>query len=198
MPPARRPCYRWLLAALFAAVPASARPPPAPVVALDSARSSAEFRVKVMWLVRVRGYFDAVRGAVDIDRFRNQAVVDAHIDAAGVRMNVRGYEDWVKSSEFFDVAAHPDIHFVSDAFPLQRLRSGGDLPGHLTVRGVSQPVGFALAAATCAQPGYDCAIVASGTINRSRFGMHSRLGTLGDKVDLRFRIFVAGSPALSP
>ena len=181
----------WLTLALLVATPAMAQSPARDAVVLDSARSRAEFRVRVAWLLPVRGYFERVRGLVEIDRFRNQAVVDAHIDGADVRMRVRGYENWVKSAEFFDVATYPDIHFVSSPFPLQRLVTGGDLPGQLTLRGIDQSVRFSLAESSCDRPGYDCPIVASGTILRSQFGMHSRRGALADKVQLSFRILVA-------
>lgn len=194
MAPAGRRIHGWpLVVALLAATSAPAQQNLEDIIALDSSRSSAEFKVKVVWLVRVRGHFDEVHGTVDVDRFRNQGVVDAHIDAARVRMGAPGYTNWVKSPEFFDVAKHPDIHFVSDAFPLQRLRTGGELPGHLSVRGSTGPVNFALAAATCPRPGYDCPIVASGNISRSEFGMRSRLGTLGDEVQLRLRIFASST-----
>lgn len=195
-----RSAAAWLLATLLLAVgSARAETQHDDIVKLDSTRSHAEFRVKVMWLISVHGDFDNVRGTVDIDRFRNQAVVDARIDANNVHMNVRGYEDWVKSPEFFDVAMHPEIRFVSDPFPLQRLRRGGELPGTLTLRGISRPVSFTLAAADCDQPGYACPLVASGSISRSPFGMRSRLGTVGDRVSLRFIVFAAaGDTRLSP
>jgi polyisoprenoid-binding protein YceI len=190
----------WLLATLLLVVGmAHAARPHGAVVELDSARSDAQFRVKAMWLIGIHGYFGSVRGSVEIDRFRNQAVVDARIDADNVRMNVRGYEDWVKSPEFFDAFAHPEIRFVSEPFPLQRLHNGGELPGTLTLRGVSQPVRFTLDAATCADPGYDCAIVAKGTISRSPFGMRSRLGALSDKVQLSLGVYAKPSATrLSP
>lgn len=162
-------------------------------IELDSARSRADFRVKVIWLVGIHGSFGSVHGSVDIDHFRSQAIVDARIDANSVRMNVRGYENWVKSPEFFDARAHPQIHFVSEPFPLQRLHNGGELPGTLTLRGVSQPVRFELAPATCARPGYDCAIEAAATISRVSFGMRSRLGTLSEKVELGLSVYLASS-----
>jgi polyisoprenoid-binding protein YceI len=189
---ARRACG-LLAAALLIVILAQPSAHAGDRVELDSARSRAEFRVKAMWLIGIHGYFGTVHGSVDIDAFRSQAVVEARIAAASVHMNVRGYEDWVKSREFFDAAAHPEIRFVSEPFPLQRLRKGGELPGTLTLRGVSRPVSFELAATTCAQPGYDCAIVASGTISRSPFGMRSRLGTLSDTVELGFSVYAMPS-----
>jgi polyisoprenoid-binding protein YceI len=158
-------------------------------VELDTARSHATFGVKVMWLVGVHGRFGKVSGVVDVDRFRNLATVDARIDANAVEMSTKSYEDWVKSDEFFDVAKYPEIHFVSESFPLQRLKRGGQLSGTLTIRDTSQPVTFDLEPAECDKPAYDCAIAVSGAIRRSAFGMRSRRGALSDKVDLHFEVF---------
>jgi polyisoprenoid-binding protein YceI len=162
-------------------------------VELDSARSHATFGVKVMWLLPIHGRFGKVAGIVDVDRFRNFATVDARIDANAVEMSTKSYEEWVKSDEFFDVAHHPDIHFVSESFPLQRLRLGGQLSGTLTIRGVDQPETFKLEAADCEHPAYDCPIIVSGSIRRSAFGMHSRRGALSDKVDLHFEVYAIPS-----
>ena len=184
----------WLAAAFFFAVPALAEETAAvDHVELDSARSHATFGVKVMWLVSVHGRFGKVQGNVDVDRFRNFAVVDARIDANAVEMGNKSYEDWVKSAEFFDVAEHPEIRFVSESFPLQRLRRGGKLTGVLTIRGTDQAVTFDLDPADCDKPAYECPIMVSGSIRRSAFGMRSRRGALSDKVDLHFEVFA--SPA---
>jgi polyisoprenoid-binding protein YceI len=188
-----------LAAIVFAASLARADEPELDHVELDSARSHAEFGVKVVWLVSVRGRFGKVQGTVDVDRFRNFASVDARIDANAVEMGSKNYEEWVKSDEFFDVAEHPEIHFVSESFPLQRLRKGGQLSGTLTIRGTAQPATFDLAAATCDHPAYDCPIIVTGSIRRSTFGMRSRRGALSDKVDLRFEVFaVASEKRLNP
>ena len=130
----------WIAALVLAARIAHADEVATDHVELDSARSHATFGVKVMWLVSVHGSFGKVQGVVDVDRFRNFATVDARLDANAVEMGTKSYEDWVKSDEFFDAAHYPDIHFVSEAFPLQRLRRGGQLSGTLTIRGTSQPV----------------------------------------------------------
>ena len=185
-------------AALFVG-PARAEESKVDRVELDSARSHATFGVKVMWLLPIHGRFGKVAGVVDVDRFRNFATVDARIDANAVEMSTKSYEDWVKSDEFFDVAHFPDIHFVSESFPLQRLRRGGHLSGTLTIRGVEQAETFDLEAADCDHPAYDCPIVVSGSIRRSAFGMRSRRGALSDKVDLHFEVFaIPSAERLSP
>ncbi|HEY0233389.1 MAG TPA: YceI family protein [Dokdonella sp.] len=158
-------------------------------VRLDGERSQLGFTVRVLWLVGVSGRFGKVDGTVHVDRFRNQISVDARIDVDAVKMDNKRYEDWVKSSEFFDVAAHPTIEFKSEPFPQPRLRKGGDLSGMLTLRGIRQPVTFQLQPAACERPAYECPIEVAGTIRRSEFDMHSRRGTLSDKVELQFSVY---------
>jgi polyisoprenoid-binding protein YceI len=194
-------CRRLILALLAAGIvagPARAEEAAIEQVELDTARSHAEFGVKVMWLVTVHGRFGKVKGTVAVDRFRNHAVVDAYIDANAVEMSTRTYEDWVKSEEFFDVARYPEIRFVSESFPLQRLRKGGQLSGTLTIRGIEQPATFDLDPALCDHPAYDCPITVDGAIRRSAFGMRSRRGALSDKVDLHFEVFATASDRLNP
>jgi len=158
-------------------------------LALDTARSHVDFEVKVLWLVGVHGRFGNVHGMITLDHFRNAATVEAQIDTSVVAMRNRSHEEWVKSAEFFDAEHYPQIAFVSDAIPLQRLQMGGDIDGMLTLRGVSKRVRFELAKPDCpATSGDDCPLEAEGSIHRSDFGMSSRRGTLSDKVDLSFSI----------
>ena len=173
-----------LAAAMLLAGPAAA----SDVILLDGAQSHAEFSVKVLWMFDVSGQFSGVHGHVLVDRARNEAVVDARIDANAVRMRRGGTEEWVKSAEFFDVARYPEIRFLSAPFPLARLAEGGDLPGSLSLRGMKGPMVFNVAPSTCARPAVDCAVEASGSLRRGSFGMRSRKGTLADKVELRLSI----------
>jgi polyisoprenoid-binding protein YceI len=163
-------------------------------VELDPARSHAGFSLKALWLFQVSGHFGDMRGTVRIDHFRSQAVVDAHIDVNSAHMANRDYEAEMRSAEFFDAARYPDIHFASEAFPLVRLDRGGDLPGVLTLHGVSHPVLLIIEPSACARPAVDCALEASGTIRRSDFGMRAHRATLGDRVELALSIYIAPQP----
>lgn len=168
------------------------------VILLDGKQSHAEFSVKVLWMFDVGGQFGGVHGHVLVDRVRNEAVVDARIDANAVRMRRGGTEEWVKSTEFFDVARYPEIRFLSAPFPLSRLVDGGDLPGSLSLRGMKGPMVFQVAPSTCARPALDCIVEASGSLRRGTFGMRSRKGTLADKVELRLAIRAEAPVAASP
>ncbi|MFT3790531.1 MAG: YceI family protein [Rudaea sp.] len=158
-------------------------------LALDGTRSHVDFEVKVLWLVGVHGRFDSVHGTIAIDHFRNAATVEAQIDANVVTMRSRSHEEWVKSPEFFDAQHYPQIVFVSEAIPLQRLQDGGEIEGRLTLRGVEKNVRFNLVKPDCpAVRGENCPVEAEGSIRRSDFGMSSHRGTLADKVELSFSI----------
>ena len=184
-----------LAAALCACAAGHARAQDGEIIRLDASRSSGGFRVKVVWLLGINGDFGRIDGDVRLDPFRNALRVDARVDATSLRMSSTRYENWAKSEEFFDVAHHPQISFTSDDVPRARLRGGGDLSGQLTVRGITQPVRFALLPSECERPAYDCPIRVNGTIRRSLFGMGSNRGTIADKVELDFRIYAQGDAA---
>lgn len=164
-------------------------------IALDPARSSAEFEVRVMWMFDVAGRFGAVTGEVDIDHEARSARVRARIDTRAVSMRRPSYEEWVKSDEFFDAARHPYIVFDSEPFPLATLELGGDIVGNLTLRGLTRPASLWLRPTEC--PGavaLSCAVVADGIVQRSEFGMRTRRATLADKVRLHFTVRTVVAP----
>ena len=161
------------------------------IIKLDSARSQVDFRIRLIWLLRIGGRFGAVNGNVRVDRFRSEVSVEAHIDVNAIRMDSTSSEEWAKSAEFFDAQDYPLIDFSSEPFPRARLHEGGDLSGTLTLRGIRQTVHFELLPSTCDHPAYDCPIEVEGSIRRSVFGMHSRHGTLSDRVELRLSVYAA-------
>lgn len=191
---------RWLLLLTLILVSAVAAPlPQTEILELDPAHSQAGFEVKALWLVGLHGQFGAVHGSVRVDRFHSTAVVDARINANDLRMRSSNYAKWARSAEFFDAQHYPQIHFVSESFPLVRMQHGGEVYGTLTIRGIAKRVRFTLESSACEHPlKAECAAQAEGHIRRSDFGMHSRRGTLADKVGLSLSIFVKPAVALTP
>ena len=147
-----------LLAAVLAA---HALPLAAETLPVDPARSHAEFGVHVLWFGKIVGRLDDLQGTLDLDRRRGVATVDVHVAAAAVRMDDRRYADWARGPDFFDAARHPQIRFVSQPFPLDRLQQGGVLEGTLTLRGISRPVRFELLSQPCLRATLDLAAVAT-------------------------------------
>jgi polyisoprenoid-binding protein YceI len=187
-------CAAAPILALPAQTVRATEPTTSATLALDPARSRADFEVKVLWLIGVHGRFGEVHGSVTIDRFHGTVVADAQIGVESITMRTRSYEEWVKSDEFFDAHRYPQIHFVSDSFPIERLRVGGDISGTLSLRGIDRHVTMELAPSACpAAIARTCPAEANGTIRRSDFGMRSRRGTLSDKVDLGFSIYLAAA-----
>jgi len=159
---------------------------------LDETRSAADFEVKVLWLIGVHGRFGKVHGTVTLDRERGTIVADARIEVAAIAMRNHSYEEWVKSPEFFDVVNHPQIRFLSDPFPSDRLREGGDISGMLNLRGLERRLTLRVEPSGCPDAiANACPVEANGTIRRSEFGMKSRRGTLSDKVDLGLSVYLA-------
>jgi len=163
---------------------------------LDPARSSAEFEVKVLWLIGVHGRFGQVQGSIRVDAERVHATADARIAVGTITMRNHSYEEWLKSPEFFDATAHPEILFASRSFALETLRRGGEVSGSLTIRGIERPIVLQIDPSDCPEAvAVNCAVRASGSIRRSEFGMRSRRGSVSDKVELEFSIYLAAAPA---
>lgn len=159
---------------------------------LDATRSQASFSVQLRILASAHGHFGTLAGELqptDADRWR----VRVRVDARDIRFDG---PDWLarmtRSEKFLDVQHHPDITFVSDAFPVALLRTGGPLAGQLSVRGQRRQVMFDLAPGDCARSGQDCPIVVSGEVQRRDFGMTAYRLALRDRVGFEFQVFLVG------
>lgn len=165
-------------------------------VPVDEARSQAQFSVKALWLVEVRGGFSQLSGEMRVDAEQEQISVLARIETASLRMERTRYTAWAQSAELLDAARYPLIKFRSDPFPQARLRDGGALPGELDLHGTHLPVVFEILPASCRQIGWQCPLRVRGSVQRSDFGMHGRRGSISDRVQLEFDVF-STEPALS-
>ena len=118
----------------------SSAPAPLPqVYAIDKTHSEAVFQVRHL-VTKVRGRFTDFEGVVRVDRERpERSSIEFSIDAASVDTDVADRDTHLKSPDFFDVAKHPRITFVST-----RIEPGGgdryDVTGTLTLRGVAHEV----------------------------------------------------------
>lgn len=186
---------KWLLAlALLLPGFASAGAAAAPATwSIDPAQSQVTFSVRKFWFVHVRGTFPALNGTLhrlDTRVGVNLGQVDATLDASGLRMADPDALARALGPGFFDAAQHPSVSFVSDAFPLNELVSGGDLRGQLTLHGETRPVTLALQPSECPREPLGCVIRVRGAISRSAFGMRDMRAVLSDKVELDLEIFL--------
>jgi len=156
---------------------------------IDSARSHAEFSVRLLWVRQIAGRFTHIVGDVTLNPLRDMAVVQATVDVDSVAMSSARLRRWVLDPEFFDARRFPSIRFVSAPLAVGALDQGGALPGWLTLRGVTRPVQFRLEPASCTlRRDTVCRIEVRGQIRRSDYGMNAHRTAVSDNVDLGLMI----------
>ena len=183
-----------LTSLLFAAQALAAPTAHAMDYRINSARSDAEFGVRLLWLQTITGRFTQIAGEVKLDD-HGLATVDARITASSIRMASDRLRRWVMAPDFFDALQYPTIHFLSQPITFSMLTTGGVLQGQLTLRGVTQPMCFELLPAHCTPSEQQtCLIEARGSLSRSAFGMAAHRTALSDQVQLGLLIALEHTP----
>jgi len=157
---------------------------------IDSTHSQAAFGVRLLWLHTINGRFTQITGLMRAGPQPATAIVDATITIDSVVVDSQITRRWLLSREFFDATRYPTVRFVSDPFLLSTLDQGGDLPGQLSLRGVTAPVRFTLQPLYCpsaASPPI-CHVLLVGHLLRSDFGMTSHRAAVSDQVELNLDI----------
>ena len=101
---------------------------------LDPAHSEITFKVRHMMISNVKGEFKNF--SIDLesadDEFKN-VKANAKIDTASISTNNTDRDNHLKSAEFFNAEAHPQITFETDSL-------NDEVTGNLTINGVTKPV----------------------------------------------------------
>ena len=160
---------------------------------IDSSHSGIHFSVRHLVIARVRGQFGRWSGTVLApEGDLNYATVDITIDATSIDTGVADRDTHLKSADFFDVTAHPEITFRTERVEPQgqdRFR----LVGPLTMKGVTREVAFDVEAhGRAADPwgNLRAAFTARTSIDRRDFGLtwNQALETggvvVGERVDV--------------
>jgi polyisoprenoid-binding protein YceI len=83
---------------------------------IDPTRSSVEFRARTLWgRTNVTGRFERYDGSLDLQR---SPAIELVIDAASLTTKNSSRDRHLRSADFFDVEAHPQVRFVSDTATL--------------------------------------------------------------------------------
>ena len=142
--------------------------------AIDPAHSEVGFAVKHMMISTVRGRFGAVTGTLSLDEANPAAArIEAAIDVASVDTGAAQRDEHLRSDDFFNAAAYPQITFRSTGVS----GSGDDwkLSGDLTIRDVTRPVVLDvdfLGRGPDAWGGERAGFTAKTKINRRDFGVN--------------------------
>ena len=139
---------------------------------IDAIHSNVEFAVRHMMISTVKGRFGDVRGTLEIPE-NGQPTVDVIIQTTSIDTRAEQRDGHLKSADFFDVEAFPEMRFKSTK--VARTGDGYSLTGDLTIKGVTRPVTLSV---TEEGAGVDpwgnqkAAFAATGRINRGDFGLN--------------------------
>ena len=81
--------------------------------AVDTAHSKAGFAVKHMGIATVRGEFTDFEGAIEIGDDISAAEVHGSVKVASVDTSEEGRDGHLRSPDFFDAEAYPEMTFAS-------------------------------------------------------------------------------------
>jgi polyisoprenoid-binding protein YceI len=142
---------------------------------IDAAHSAVGFAVRHMGISTVRGRFAAYEGVIETGEGMAPRRIEVTIDPASIATGVERRDGHLRSADFFDVAAHPTVRFVSTRVTAEgpkRFRVLGDL----TMRGVTRPVTLAVETLGDAVRDMDgrrrTGATAVATINRKDWGLN--------------------------
>jgi polyisoprenoid-binding protein YceI len=178
----------WLLTTALAATTAAVAATPSR--SIDPSVSQVGFTLTTRWGQTLQGRFPRYQGEVaDAGDGRHQ--VRLRLSTRDVEIvGHPSYSRLTRGSGFFDAKHYPQVEFISDAYPPALLQDGGAMTGILNIRGIRRHEVFVVSPATCAQPARDCDVVATGTIDRSDYGMGRWDFALSSEVRFNLRVRV--------
>lgn len=179
-------CGAWSLCVALLAMPLYAAQ--AYAARVDPAQSRIGFTLKTRWGQTLEGRFPVYEGeitALDDGRRRVRLSLSARdVEIVGHR----NYTRLTRGKGFFDADRYPEVVFVSEPYGDTLTRDGGALAGTLSIRGVRRREVFTVEPSACAQPAQDCDVVASGTVQRSNYGVDRWSFALSESVRFSLRI----------
>lgn len=111
---------------------------------IDPSHSRIGFSTRHAMVARVRGAFNDVSGHVTIDpQNAAQSVVEVRVQMASVDTRSQQRDDHLRSADFFDVAEHPEMAFISRQ--IDEVEDNSYIvTGELTIRGITRSLSVPL------------------------------------------------------
>jgi polyisoprenoid-binding protein YceI len=142
---------------------------------LDAAHSEIAFKVKHMMIANVKGAFRKFNATVvsEGEDF-SKAKVDVTIDAGSIDTNSTDRDKHLKSADFFDITAHPQITFRGTS--LKKLDDDHyQLRGVLAMKGVEKEIALDVEFGGVVKDPYNrekAGFTVTGKINRKEWGLN--------------------------
>ena len=138
----------------------------------DPAHTSIGFTVKHLMAAKVRGAFKSFSGTISQGEDASSTSATVTIEAASIDTGVEDRDNHLISADFLDVENHPKITFATTS--INRVGSGFEVTGDLTIRGVTKPVTLDMNyGGIVSDPWGNAKAIFSGetNINREEFGL---------------------------
>lgn len=173
---------------------------------IDPAHSTVQFSVRHMMVSKVRGRFEQFSGTVEADETNvPSSRVEVQIDAASINTGDAQRDGHLRSPDFLNVDAFPQITFVSNDVRYDGAENG-TITGELTVRDVSRPVVLEVEYAGQGRNPWGATVAgfsATTKINRKDFGLEWNVALetggilVGDEVTIGIDIELTKQPELT-
>ncbi|MFM8267656.1 MAG: YceI family protein [Ilumatobacteraceae bacterium] len=162
---------------------------------VDASHSNISFSVRHLMVAKVRGRFTEFSGTVTIGDDPLQSRVEAIVATASVSTHDDGRDAHLRSADFFDVEAFPEMRLVSTGIDVD----GDDyvLHAELTIKGVTKKVDFELefdGVATDPWGNTKAGFTAEAEINRKDWGLEWNVALeaggvlVGEKVKITLEV----------
>lgn len=162
------------------------------IYTFDKVHSFIGFKVKHNGLIEVPGFFRDFAGAVNFNsKDISKTTVEFTAKTTSVDTGVAGRDNHLRTKDFFEVDAHPEITFKSTK--IEQKGKEWTLTGDFTLRGVTKSITFPFQIAGWNAPdersGGKMGITAETTINRRDYGVnYGTSAMLSDDVKIVLQI----------
>ena len=137
----------------------------------------------------VHGRFEKVTATVQFDPDAKTGQVVVTVDADSIDTANRARDNVLRSDQFLDTVANPEIRFVSERFVFDGDRLTA-VDGMLWLHGIQRPLRLTVERFVCKEVGvgivkrFTCGGEFKAAFNRSDFGMKRFVPDVGDEVKL--------------
>lgn len=140
---------------------------------IDSTHSEFTFKVKKLMVTTVTGNLEVFEGEIETvsNKFELIKNINFKANVNSIKTDDAQRDEHLKSADFFDMEAYPDIKFSSKSYNVM----DREIEGELTIRNITKPVVFDVDFSEKAAGGVNeqstVGLSISGKVNRKDFGL---------------------------